>query len=491
MVMVLGLPDLFEAQSAEPTARFSFNFGSAEDEITHRRPRLAGVKHTVDRFGNADCALFFSGSKYSYVNLGTYDALKPREGSISLWVKVEHKIWSGTGVFYNPVLITKNTEADDFYEAVAIYYMLESERLTGVNALDSTRDVGVFSNRKFERYLWHHVVMCYNFEKSWLYIDGRLDAEASKLFSTTFLASDSVVLGNTANRKNGRYLNGCIDDVAFYNRVLNEEEVRELYNAPDPNARRVFFRRLALTVALVVLLLGLAFGLRYYIRRSIRVGKAKLELANRLLENELRINRAMMNPHFVFNAMNTLHGYIIKKDYEASSNYLVKFSRLMRKLLDSNMVDTITLETEIEILERYLEIETLRFKEHIFTRISVEAPLFPQAVTIPIMLLQPFVENAVWHGLRLKEGRRELALSFALHEQVYVKCVIEDNGVGREKSHNTQPGKKSLGTAFVQQRLELLNRIHGTQARLEITDKPGGQGTVVTIYLPILNALQK
>ncbi len=470
-----------------PIARFTFNYGSAEDEINHRPIKSVGVSPTVDRFGNENCAVFFYGNSYSYINLGSHSELKPKEGSISLWVKMEHKMWAGTGAYYNPIIITKNTGTDDFYESYAIYYMLESERLATGSALDSTRDFGIYSNTKFERNIWHHLVFCYNFDRARLYIDGALQAETSKKFETKFLPGDSVMLGVTANKKNNRSFNGIIDDVEFYDRFLTPEEVLDLYNAPDPNKKRVLIKRMSVVLGVVLLLLVTYLLIRRYLKASIRKGKEKLELANKLLENELRINRAMMNPHFVFNAMNTLHGHIIKQDYEKASDYLVKFSRLIRKILDSNMSDTLTLETEIEILERYLEIETLRFREHIFTRISVEPPLHPSVVCIPIMMLQPFVENSVWHGLRNKEGHKEIRITFSLYEEKYVKCTIEDNGIGREKSRQPHSARKSLATNFIEQRLELLNKIHGTQAALSIEDKPNGQGTIVTITLPIIN----
>lgn len=474
-------------QHKGPAAKFTFNYRHAEDEVNQKNAKLVGVAFTVDRFGNSDCAVFMSGNKNSYVNLGSYKELKPKEGSVSIWVKMEHKIWSGIGAYYNPIIITKNTGLNDFYESYAIYFMLESERISATCAFDSTRDLGLYSNRKFERNIWHHLVMCYNFDRAQLYLDGRLEAETFKRFETKFLPGDSVVLGVTANKKNSRSFNGIIDDIEFYDRVLTEEEVMELYNAPDPNRKRVIIKKLSYALGVLILLIVTYLLIRRYLKASIKKGKGKLELANKLLENELRINRAMMNPHFVFNAMNTLHGHIIKQNYEKASDYLVKFSRLMRKILDSNMADIITLEAEIEILERYLEIEALRFMEHIFTRISVEPPLLPSVTSIPVMMLQPFVENAVWHGLRKKEGHKEIFITFSLHDEKYVKCVIEDNGVGREKSRQASQTKKSLATNFIEQRLELLNKIYGTKAALNILDKPQGQGTVVTITLPIIN----
>ena len=102
-------------------------------------------------------------------------------------------------------------------------------------------------------------------------------------------------------------------------------------------------------------------------------------------------------------------------------------------------------------------------------------------------MVQPFIENAVWHGLKDKSGDKMVTVSFSLYEEKYLKCVIEDNGTGRKKRSLNNLEKKSLGTGFVQQRLNLLNRIHNLSASLTIVDKAGNSGTLVTLILPILN----
>jgi LytS/YehU family sensor histidine kinase len=227
------------------------------------------------------------------------------------------------------------------------------------------------------------------------------------------------------------------------------------------------------------------FFIRQRFRRLLKKEKQRLELANKLLENDLRINRALMNPHFIFNSLNTLHNYILSKNTDVASDYLVKFSRLIRKILDSNMADTLSLEMEIELINRYLELEELRFKDGIKYEVITE-DLIPSTITIPIMMVQPFVENAIWHGLRDKEGEKNITIAFSLFESAYIKCVIEDNGTGRKIKLNHLE-KNSLATKFVKQRLDLLNKIHNLSCNLTIFDKPNGTGTIVTLLMPILN----
>lgn len=356
-----------------------------------------------------------------------------------------------------------------------------------MSSQDSTREVGLFYLKAFERNKWHHVVIAYNNENFWMYVNGKLEGKISKNFETKFLETDSVMLGTTANKKNMRFLIGMIDDVEFYDRVLTENEVAELYNAPDPNRGRIIFKK-SLLILLIGSILSLLYLLvHYYIKVSLRKGRQRLELANLLLENELRINRALMNPHFVFNSLNTLHNYILMNNVDQASNYLIKFSKLIRKILDSNLSDTISLEMEIELIQRYMEIESLRFNEHLKHAIIVDPSIGSVSITIPIMMIQPFIENAVWHGFKDKSGDKMVTVSFSLHEEKYLKCVIEDNGTGRKKRDLNSIEKKSLGTGFVQQRINLLNRIHNLNASLTIIDKANNEGTIVTLVLPILN----
>jgi hypothetical protein len=471
----------------QPVAKFTFNDGDPKDHVNGLLPKLVGVPYTSDRFGNQNSAVFFSGNVGSYINLGTSKILKQRVGSISLWVKVEHTVMSGTGANYNPIIITKCNPSDDFYESFAFYYMLESKKLVAVCAKDSTRDIGIFSKNVCKRNNWQHLVVTYNDDKISFYVDGETQGTFEKNFETKFLEQDSVMVGLTGNKKNNRWLNGSVDDIEFYDKVLTHDEVNELYNAPNPNKNKIFLNWCLFAVAIVLMLIIILMLIRTYIKTTLKKEKQRLELANTLLENELRINRALMNPHFIFNSLNTLNHHILTNNNEIASDYLVKFSKLIRKILDSNMSDTISLEQEIELIHGYLEIEGMRFKEVIIYELKIDAAIVPSSLTIPIMMVQPFIENSVWHGLRDKAGEKNINISFSLYGTNYIECVIEDNGTGRKKKESNALEKKSLATNFVAQRLELLNKIHNLNCSLEIIDKQNNGGTIVKIILPILN----
>lgn len=469
-----------------PQAKFSFNNKTDYDEVSKRKPKLIGVNYVEDRFGNANHAVFIYGNADSYINLGNYPALKPVEGSISLWVRIEKETWAGNGYKANPILLTKGRKGDDFYEAYGIYYDLEGRRLDASCARDSLRQIAVRGSQKVTRFKWHHLVLTYDFQYFTFYIDGVLQRKAIKNFETEFLQSDSVLLGISANKKNNRYMEGAVDDIEFYDRVLTDQEIQALYQSPNPNRFISLLQRLGIVLLFLAGVFVLYLLIRFQLNRKMKREKERLEINNKLLETELRVNRALMNPHFIFNSLNTLHNFILTNNVDKASNYLLKFSKLIRKILDSNMSDTISLEMELELIERYLEIEGLRFKEHIKHAVAIDPSIVPSKINIPIMMIQPFIENSVWHGLRDKKGEKIISISFLLLGNEYIQCIIEDNGTGRRKKGQNMLEKKSLATGFVEQRLALLNKIHNIECKLIIEDKPEHQGTIVTLILPIL-----
>jgi hypothetical protein len=469
-----------------PVAKFSFNDSKDYNEISHEKVKLVGVNHTLDRFGNENHAIFLAGNRYSYANLGSYATLKPKVGSISVWVKMEHPIWSGLGGLYNPIIITKYTSLDDFYESYAIYYMLETGKLAASCVQDSTREVAIFTEHPFRRNDWQHVVMTFDYDSLAMYINGRLEDRLAKKFETPYMDSDSIMLGNTANSKNNRFFNGYIDDLEIYDRVLTQEEINALYHAPNPNRYKVLLNWVLTSILVLALAFVLYLLINYQIKKGVLKEKKRFEFYNLILETELRVNRALMNPHFIFNSLNTLQNFILKQDHHTANDYLVEFSKLLRKTLESNNSGIISLELELELLKRYIDIENLRFEKNITYTIEVGPAIVPSAIRIPIMMLQPFLENAIWHGLLNKQGDKRLKLFISLVDSKHLKCVIDDNGLGRKKKDPSSEEKKSMGISFISQRLILLNKIHHLNCSLNIEDKDKEGGTTVTIILPIL-----
>lgn len=488
LIFVFFLLNTVKSQSTlNPIAKFSFNNASDADEIGKARPKLVGVKYTNDRFGNEKNAVYLFGNEASYINLGNYSAIKPKVGSISLWVKVENPIHSGKGHVMNPIIITKRSNDEDFYEAYVMCYYPHTEKVCSWFSKDSLKQINITSVNKFEMFKWHHLVLTYDYSYCSLYIDGKLEEKLQKNFETQFLKSDSVMIGVTANKKNKRFLNASIDDIEFYDRVLMDNEIEELYHAPNPNRLRNIINQILVSMIIFAVLILFYFIIKFQLSLRHKKEKQRLELANKLLETELIVNKTLMNPHFVFNSLNSIQNFILNHENEQANNYLVKFSKLIRKTLESNMADSITLEAEIELLKRYLELEELRFEDNITHIFDSENILSPSTIHMPIMMIQPFVENAIWHGLKNKIGNKTIKLTFSIEENKYLTCVVEDNGIGRKKEEPVQNEKKSLATVFIKQRLDLLNKIHNLNCDLKIIDRPNNNGTLVVIILPILN----
>jgi len=187
--------------------------------------------------------------------------------------------------------------------------------------------------------------------------------------------------------------------------------------------------------------------------------KAKAALQQRAKELEIQALRSQMNPHFIFNCLNAINRFILGHETEAASDYLTKFSRLMRMIMNHSRHSVITLADELEVLQLYLDMEKLRFKDAFDYILVQDDDLDTGDIHIPPLLLQPFVENAVWHGLMHKKERGLLTIELRADNDI-LTCIIRDNGVGRQragilKSKSAQK-HKSMGLQITAERLNLL-----------------------------------
>lgn len=204
--------------------------------------------------------------------------------------------------------------------------------------------------------------------------------------------------------------------------------------------------------------------------------------------------RAQMNPHFIFNCLNSIKLYTEQNNTEAASQYLTKFSKLIRNMLDSGRAENVELSKELESLRLYLEMEAMRFKQKLRYAIQVDPGIDTEFIEIPPLLIQPYVENAIWHGLMHKEEGGTIHIRVSQSDnQALLIITITDDGVGRDmaaaiKSKTAVP-HKSHGTRVTGERIALINEKYGAGAEAVITDlfSPQQQpaGTLVTIKLPI------
>ncbi len=219
--------------------------------------------------------------------------------------------------------------------------------------------------------------------------------------------------------------------------------------------------------------------------------KTKIEFQQQATELEMQALRAQMNPHFIFNCLSSINRFILINRTEEASDYLTKFSRLIRMALHNSEKSLITLENELETLRLYLELERLRFKNAFNYSITFINTIDVSAVFIPPLLIQPFAENAIWHGLMHKKGTGCLEIELCAEDKI-LTCLIMDNGIGRSMAaalnSKSAEKNKSMGVEITIGRLALLNKSKNEQAIFNIedlTDNEGnGCGTRVVLKMP-------
>jgi len=198
-----------------------------------------------------------------------------------------------------------------------------------------------------------------------------------------------------------------------------------------------------------------------------------------------------MNPHFFFNALNTIQSYIYTNDKLQAANYLNQFSELTRMVLDMSNRDLITLSEELRALQLYLDLEALRFEDKLHYKLEVEPNLQTDVHWLPPMLIQPYVENAIKHGLLHSKNRWELLVKFSLGAEGLI-IVIDDNGVGRKKSEQLNAHRYRQHESFAMsanaKRLEILNKGLTNVISIQIIDKYDAlgmaAGTTVELHVP-------
>ncbi|MBI1221070.1 MAG: hypothetical protein GC180_00575 [Bacteroidetes bacterium] len=228
---------------------------------------------------------------------------------------------------------------------------------------------------------------------------------------------------------------------------------------------------------------------RWKMASAFKKQNAAMEVTRQLSESRYLAFQARMNPHFIFNSLNAIQYFITQNDKKSSLIYLSKFARLLRLVLDHTKALKVPLNEEIQMLSRYLEMESMRFDGHFSYSFDIEDSLRISQIEIPGMLLQPFVENAIIHGLlHLETGEGHLTIGMR-REGEFIICTIVDNGIGREKSAsiNSQrkPNHKSYGMEIAANRLQLISEETPIEELVQVTDNETG-GTTVRLKLPIL-----
>ncbi len=301
-------------------------------------------------------------------------------------------------------------------------------------------------------------------DTTWTYTKSR------EIQFTTLPTSDYTLIINVMNHDKSWSTNGAV--------------VR--FNISMPFWKEWWFELGVIILGAYIMFLLIRFRLRRVEQR-----KEKISDLNKILMNlKLKALRAQMNPHFTFNVMNSIQHFIATNDGEAANRYLSRFSKLIRLILNNSEKSVVPIADEIKALELYLELEVMRFEERFEYKINVDKSIDVLEVEIPSMLIQPYVENSIKHGI-LNLGRRGvIQIDIQKHDK-FLKCIIEDNGVGRSSSVfiNRNISHKSFGTAITQERLAAINALYNSKLSENVIDlyddKGDPIGTRVEIYIPI------
>lgn len=268
------------------------------------------------------------------------------------------------------------------------------------------------------------------------------------------------------------------------------ESERNLLKA---NSERDELRFIAFGIAGLLIVLVFAFGIVLtFVKNKHQRKVQEMELAKTRIELEQKVLRAQLNPHFIFNSLNSIQDYILRSETGIAYDYLARFSKLIRLVLVNSEKDVISLNKEIEFLNIYMELEQRRFKDKFDYQINYDENLPTDEIFIPVMLVQPFVENAIWHGIMNLEGpvRGNVIIRFLLEHDLLTISIL-DNGVGRKatEEQRLQQGHKSMGMLFSQKRLETIKATGKKLSHILVTDlyNEGGDatGTRVDIELAL------
>ncbi len=267
------------------------------------------------------------------------------------------------------------------------------------------------------------------------------------------------------------------------NGIWNEDFQSIHFTINKPITQELWF------ISLIVLLLILSLYL--IIKNLLKRQRKKESLARRLVESEQKLLRAQINPHFIFNAMNSIQYFISDNDKRNAEIYLSRFSTLMRKVLEDSKKNLLSLEEEINSLENYLQLEKLRFPEKFEYELIRDSELDIFETEVPPMIIQPFLENAIWHGLMPKNEKGFLSIKFQRQPNNIMVCTIRDNGIGRKKAAEIKRKKRhqSTGIQNTTERIQIINALFKTNMRLEIQDLfdslGNSEGTMVRIFFPV------
>jgi tetratricopeptide (TPR) repeat protein len=324
---------------------------------------------------------------------------------------------------------------------------------------------------------WDNMSWIYK-DMSELYLKAKDTSNAYLTFINHKKFSDSTIIKKSTQ--------GLADARVRYEAETHNKEI-QLLSLKLKNQRILNY---GITGSLVLVL---AIVLLIFSRAKINARRRISDMNRKISEITQANLRQQMNPHFIFNTLNSIQYYMYQHDKLATNIYLTKFSSLMRKVLENSRHTSVALVEEIDALNLYLELESLRFKDKFDYEIKVDEDIDTLLYKVPTMLIQPYVENSICHGLMPKEGKGSIKIDLKLEEGKII-CTIEDNGIGREAAQEKKKlrtdNHNSLGTQIASSRLDLVSALYGTSLKtiyIDLKNENGEPaGTRVELHIPVM-----
>lgn len=462
------------------------------EAINHFEKALELEKQSKNPLG---VAINLGNIGYGYQGLGKLDlAIDYYKKSLAVNQQLNNSI--GLAICYNS-LGSVYQEKKDY--ARAHEYLNKALEVNGnvddkVHVAESYLNIGKLWSLQGKHEEAHKYFMqCINLCLTWRF--KYLLMEAYKAMANNFKANGDFKRSLEAMDKSLVYKDSLLEEQssmawaqtqAIYEVDRKDNQIKLLEHDKQMSELRTK-RNVVYTLSMAGFALMVAIGGFFYIRHR------NLETKKQTLQLELRSLRAQMNPHFIFNSLSSIHRFIWSNNQEEASDYLTKFSRLMRMILDNTQYTFISLNKELESLRLYLDLEKLRCNDVFEYQITVAEDINEEEVMIPPMIIQPYVENAIWHGLVHKSGKGLLDITVSLKGKT-LTCTVTDNGIGRKKAIEIKEKKgqthRSMGMKVTEGRIDLIRKINNTkEADVNITDleDEAGKaiGTQVKLILPV------
>tara|TARA_R110002126_G_scaffold72364_1_gene180876 strand:+ start:32738 stop:34597 length:1860 start_codon:yes stop_codon:yes gene_type:complete len=473
--------DIIELMKHKPSsslkARFYFNIANTYHNLENYKKTefyfKEALKIATEAKDEVGAALINGSLGNLYKDLGKYkDAVNKLTNTLGFFKKINNNAGvagsyfalaqSYRGLNKIDLAIENNAKAIEFYENQNRFYLLKESYKNQADLYD-LKQKHQKSNEYLKKY-YTVVDSIFNKEKTKAIEEMQVKYETEKTKREKETAEQQVIITKLESKKNRNLFLGSLLMAALL-------AVSAIFYFSRLKAKR--------KAELITL--------------ELKETQKRLALEKQFKDSELKALKAQMNPHFIFNALNSIQDYIVLNQKNLASDYLGKFADLIRNYLHFSDTGFISVPDEIHNLNLYLELEKLRFEEQLQYSFTVDDAVNIESIKIPTMLIQPYIENALKHGLLHRKKARKLSVSIYKVSDKIIACVIEDNGIGREKSKEINAKKehqhKSFATNATSQRLELLNFGKESKIGVEIIDLKDNYkalGTKVILKIPII-----